>query len=137
MVDLEAEERTVREVSEAWFAAELRRDEEACLAPLAPEFTVQTEGYRTITDLATMRSYWEDFFKVPYIDIVLEPRDVVVAASGDIAYDIGPWTVVFDEDGQRSEATGKSTIIWRKLGGQWKSVLLSFSMDAAPAATPD
>ena len=65
-------------------------------------------------------------------DIVMDPRTVEVAASGELAYDVGPWAVVFEGEDGCTEAPGKSTIVWRKLDGEWKCVLMSFSMDAPP-----
>jgi ketosteroid isomerase-like protein len=136
-VDLESEEQTVREVSAAWFAAEVRRDMEAALSYLAPDAVIQAGEVPTM-DKTAMRSYWEEFFKLPYTDIALsEPRTIVVAGSGDIAYDIGPWVVIFEGEDGRSELPGKSTIIWRKLNDEWKSVLLSFSLDAPSVPSTD
>jgi len=88
---------------------------------------------------AGMGSYWEEvFFPTPYADIVLsEPRTIVVAASGDIAYDIGPWMVVFEGEDSPIEVPGKSAIVWRKSGDQWKSVFMSFSFDAPAVAATD
>jgi ketosteroid isomerase-like protein len=89
-------------------------------------------------DKSGMRSYWEAFFQLPYTDIPLtEPRAIVVADSGEIAYDVGPWKVVLDGEDRSSDLYGKSTIIWRKADGEWKAVLLSFSLDAPSVAATD
>jgi len=137
-IDLVAEEQAVRETSAAWFATEVRRDLEAALSYLAPDAVIQGEGIPTMSK-AGMGSYWEEvFFPTPYADIVLsEPRTIVVAASGDIAYDIGPWMVVFEGEDSPIEVPGKSAIVWRKSGDQWKSVFMSFSFDAPAVAATD
>ena len=136
-IDLDTEEKTIRKLTTDWFADEIRRDMEASLSYLAPNAVIQTEGAPTINGIAAMRSFYEEFFKIPYADVVMEPRTVVVAASGDLAYDIGPWKVVFEGEDGRTEAPGKSTIIWRKFNGQWKCVLMSFSMDNPPTQSTD
>lgn len=128
-VDLAAEEVAIRRLTADWFAAETRRDIEASLSYLAPDAVIQPEGAPTITDMTAMRGLYEEFFQVPFTDLVMEPRTVVVAASGDLAYDIGPWKIVFEGPYGRTEAPAKSTIIWRKVEGQWKAVVMSFSMD--------
>ena len=133
-IDLAAEEAAIRELTADWFAAEARRDIEASLSYLAPDAVIQPEGAATITDSAETRALYEEFFAAPFTDLVMEPRTVVVAASGDLAYDVGPWRMVFEGPDGRAEAPGKSTIIWRKVDGQWKVVVMSFSMDTPPAA---
>jgi ketosteroid isomerase-like protein len=136
-IDLAAEEQAIRKLTADWFADEIRRDMEASLSYLAPDAVIQPEGAPTIVGIAAMRSLYEEFFKIPYADVVMEPRTVVVAASGDLAYDIGPWKMVFEGEEGRTEAPGKSTIIWRKLNGQWKAVVMSFSMDTPPGPSTD
>ena len=82
-------------------------------------------------DAPSMREFWEEFFNLPYTDIVMGPRTVEIAESGELAYDFGSWTVVFDEESEPSEAAGKSTIVWRKQDGEWKCAVMTFSMDGA------
>jgi ketosteroid isomerase-like protein len=43
---------------------------------------------------------------------------VVVAASGDMAYETGTWTM----SNEGTQDTGKYITVWRKLGGQWKAI---------------
>ena len=136
-VDVESETQTIRETSAAWFATEIERDLDGAMSYLAPDAVIQAADVPTM-DKAGMRAFWTEFFKLPYTDIPLtEPRSIEVAKSGEVAYDIGPWKVVLDTEGGSSELFGKSTIIWRKLNGEWKVVLLSFSMDAPAAASAD
>ena len=132
-LDTSAEEQIIRKQTENWFAAEVDRDLDACLVYLAPDAVVQPEGVPTIHDSAGTRAFWAEFLKLPYSDIVMEPRSVVIADSGDLAYDIGPFKVVFEGDDGVMEAPGKSTIVWRKTDGEWQCVVMSFSMDAPPA----
>jgi uncharacterized protein (TIGR02246 family) len=136
-IDLADEEQAIRKLTTDWFADEIRRDMEASLSYLAPDAVIQPEGAPTIEGTAAIRCLWEEFFKMPYTDLVMEPRTVVVAESGDLAYDIGPWKMVFEGEEGRTEAPVKSTIVWRKLNGQWKAVVLSFSMDTPPAPATD
>jgi ketosteroid isomerase-like protein len=132
-VDLAAEEAGLRQSTTEWFAAEVRRDMEACLSYVAPDVVIQPEGAPTITGVTEMRALYEEFFEVPFTDLVMEPRTIVVAQSGDLAYDLGGWKMIFEGPDGKTEAPGKSTIIWRKIDGEWKAVVMSFSMDTPPA----
>ena len=137
MIDLNAEEQTIRKLTTNWFADEVRRDMEASLSYAAPDIVIQAEGTPTITGVTAMRSFYEEFFKTPYTDLVMEPRTVVLAESADLAYDIGAFKIVFEGEDGRTEASAKSTIVWYKLNGQWKVVVVSFSMDTPLATSTD
>jgi ketosteroid isomerase-like protein len=110
---------------------------EASLSYLAPDVVVQTEGAPEIQGIDATRTLYEGFFAIPYVDLVGVPRTVVVAASGDLAYDIGPSNFVFEGDDGLTEVPAKSTIIWQKLNDQWKVVVLSVTADTPPAASTE
>ena len=134
-VDLESEAQAVREESAAFFAAELNRDLEGFLSYLAPDAVIQVGDVPTM-DVGGLRTYTDAFFKLPYTDITYtEPRNIVVAESGDMAYDFGAWTVILEGEDRSSDLFGKSTIIWRKINGEWKAVVMSFSLDAPAVAS--
>ena len=80
-----------------------------------------------------MRAAYEEFFKIPFTDWVMEPRTVFVAESGDLAYDLGSFKMVIEDSEDRTEIPQKSTNIWRKLEGQWKCVVMTFSSDTPPS----
>jgi uncharacterized protein (TIGR02246 family) len=134
-VNLDGEAGAIRKRTSDWFAAESRRDLEASLSFLAEDAVIQPEGGPTITGRAAMRALYEEFFKEAFTELVMKPRTIVVAASGDLAYDIGPWSMVTEGPQGRTEVPGKSTIIWRKVAGEWKAALMSFSMDASPSTS--
>ena len=135
-VDRGAEERAIRQLTTDWFAAEKRRDMEAALNYLSPDAVIQPEGTPTVVGVEGMRSLYKEWFALPYTDLVMEPRTVVVASSGDLAYDIGPWQVVTESSSGKTAVAGKSTIVWKKLNGQWKAVVMTYSMDAPSAPQP-
>ena len=80
------------------------------------------------------RSFYEAQFKLPISDVQMGPRTVVVASSGDLAYDVGAFTGLIPGGAQPAELKAKSTIVWRKVDGKWKVVVCSFSTDAPPPA---
>jgi uncharacterized protein (TIGR02246 family) len=136
LVDVEAEKEIISKLTKDWFAAELQHDTEASLSFLAPDAVVHMEGAPAIVGTAALRALYEEFFKIPFTDWVLEPRTVVVSTSGDLAYDIGSFKMVIEGPEGRREEPQKSTIIWRKLDNQWKVAVCCFSNDSpqAPAS---
>ena len=132
-VDLAQEAQIIRQLTNDFIAAETRRDMEASMGFLAPDAIIQPAGAPTINTPEGMRALYKEFFALPYTDIVMEPRTVVVAPSGDMAYVVGPWRMVTASKAGKQEDLGKSTIIWKKTNGEWKAVVMTFSGDAAPA----
>jgi uncharacterized protein (TIGR02246 family) len=137
LVDVAAEEEAIRKLTTDWFADELSRDMEASLSYLAPDAMFQFEGAPTVVGTTAIRAAYEEIFKLPFTDWMIEPRTVVVAASGDLAYDIGSFKMVFEGPEGRTEAPQKSTIIWRKLEDQWKVAICCFSSDTPPGPTSE
>lgn len=135
VVDVAKEEEAIRQLTKAWFADEIRRDMEASLSYLAPDAVVQGEGTATITSSSGMRALYEELFNIPYTDVVMDPRTVVVSSSGDLAYDVGTWKMIISGPQGVTEAPGKSTIIWRKSEDRWKAVVMAFSMDQPAVPT--
>ncbi len=128
-INLDAEEETIRKLATDLAASFKRRDMERYLSHLAPDVVIQQEATAPIIGKATLRALFEEYFRMPFTDYVLETRTVVLAASGDLAYSIVATKIVFGE----TEGPGKATIIWRKSDGQWKAVVINHSLDISGA----
>jgi uncharacterized protein (TIGR02246 family) len=132
VIDLAAEKETIRKLTPDLLDAELRRDMEASLSYFAPDAVIQLEGARipgppTVTGTAAIRAMYQEIFEMPYTDIVWEPQTIVIAASGDLAYEIGTMKIVFEGPDATTVAPGKATIIWRKSDNQWKASIMHVS----------
>ena len=136
-VDSAAEADAIRQRFADWVEAENRRDLEASVSFLTADAIIHAAGVPAMQGLDAARDVWSGMFEIPYSVIEdVEPRTVVVAASGDMAYDIGNWRLVLPSDSGTTEEKGKSAIIWQKRDGEWMAVAITFSMDA-PAASPE
>ena len=136
-VDTAAEAQVVRKRYADWVEAEKRRDLEAALSFLAPDAVVQGGDAPAIKGLAAARALWKEIFAIPYTDMVdVEPRTVVVAQAGDMAYDYGNFKIILPGLNGHTEVRAKSLVVWKKVDGQWKAVVDTFSMDAPSAPPP-
>jgi uncharacterized protein (TIGR02246 family) len=122
----------ILDLTQQWFADERRRDLEASLSYLAPDVVLQPEGAPQMQGMEAARALWEGFFALPWVDLVVEPRSVTVSQSGDMAYDVGEWSMVMEDEAGRVEQQAKSLIVWENRDGEWKVVALTFSMNAGP-----
>ena len=119
--------------TEDWFAVETRRDMEASLAFMSSDVVIHTEGAPAIVGLEAARSLYEEFFKIPFVELEFLPRDINIAESSEVAYDIGPFNFVFDGDDGQFRTPAKSLLIWNKTDGEWMCVALAFT-GSAPSA---
>jgi len=132
-VDNAAEVTAVRKRYSDWVQAEKRRDLEAAMSFLAPDAVVQGGDAPAIKGIEAARVLWKEIFSIPYTDMVdIEPRTVVVAKSGDMAYDAGNFKIIIPGEHGSTEVRAKSLVVWQKIDGQWKAVVNTFSMDAPP-----
>jgi uncharacterized protein (TIGR02246 family) len=130
-VDAVAVERTIHHLTDSIVAAEVRRDVETVLDAYAPDAILQVPGIPPVLGREAIRPVLKEFLALPFTDEVLKGRQVVVAASGDLAYDIGEDNLITRGPTGQTEEAGKSIIIYRQIGGQWKIVANSYSTNAA------
>ena len=122
-VDLAAEERTIRDYSIKWLAAEQDRD-------LLTVMSFMDANVTTIFDGKVVRGR-------PAVEADTEARwqamgdarvewatgSVVVSAAGDLAYEQGSWTLDPGGLANPDAETGEFVCIWRKADGDWKVVV--------------
>ena len=122
-VDLAAEEATIRDYSMKWLAAEQDRDLLTVMSFMDADVTTIFDGKvvrgRPAVEADT-QARWEAMG-----DTRLEwaTGSVVVAASGDLAYERGAWTVDPGGLANPDAETGEFVCIWRKVDGDWKVVV--------------
>lgn len=129
-IDLEKEKAVIQALTNAWFTAETNRDIETCLSFLAPEIIVHPGEIPPFSGIDAMRADLEGFFSASFKAIVPKNRSVIIAAAGDMATDFGEWQITWEDENGEMYSSGKSTIIWKKFGSEWKCVHLSYSSTA-------
>jgi ketosteroid isomerase-like protein len=123
----------ISSITEEWFAAETRRDMEASLSFMSSDVVIHTEGAPPIVGREAARSLYEEFFKIPFVELECLPREIKIAESGEMAYDVGPFNFVFDGDNGPMRTPAKSLLIWKKADEEWVCVALAFTGSAPPA----
>ena len=131
--NLTAEREAIHKLSSEMLSAVARRDLEASISFMAPDAIIQREASPIITGTTAIRAMIEEIFESPYMDFVWETETVELAATGDLAYEIAAFKVVFDGPDGRMGVPGKATIIWRKTDGHWQAVVWNYSMDVPGA----
>ncbi len=133
-VDIAAEEQTIRDSSMQWLAAEQGRDLLTVMsfmdANVVSIFDGQIHRGRAAVEAATQARWAAQ----PDGTIEWVTNSVKVAASGDLAYELGSWTTDPDGPADSAAETGEFVCVWKKVDGQWKAVVDAGSTIKKPKA---
>ncbi|NJD17978.1 MAG: DUF4440 domain-containing protein [Gemmatimonadetes bacterium] len=117
VVDLAAEEQAIRAASAAWLAAAQSKDWASAAANFAddgiayPDHKDPVVG--PVANRAAMESQWAG---TPNATITWTTTKVVVAASGDLAYEMGSFVLANEGEEDR----GNYVTVWKKTAAAWK-----------------
>ncbi len=116
-VDLGAEAQAVRDASAQWMQAVQTKDWAAAAAFFAPEGMSFPENEQPLVGPAAIQAHSEASAAALPGTVSWATDQVVVATAGDMALEIGTWTVTSDT----APDTGKYITVWQKVDGQWKA----------------
>lgn len=119
-VDLAAEEQTIRDLSMQWMQAAQAEDAAAVAALFTADGTTIFDGEMVVGPAAIQTQMEADIAEMPDAEISWTTNAVQVAASGDMAYERGSWTVDPDGMGEMEPVGGEYVTVWIKEAGEWK-----------------
>lgn len=127
-VDLQAEEQQIRQATLDWFDAENRKDLETIMGFVADGMVAQFPGTPMIEGKEAVRGVMEGFL-ASMVSIASGPMTIVVSGQGDIAYQFGTSTAIFQGPDGDVEDPQKYLFVWQKIEGEWKAVAGASSSD--------
>jgi tetratricopeptide (TPR) repeat protein len=110
---------------DAYEAAMQAGDAAAITAMHHPSAIILPGGEPAVSGLEALTAYFADEYAEPS-PVDLESRNIVVATSGDMAYDIGATSW--------QGGTGKYLTVYRRIGDRWMIVADTWNNDAPAAA---
>ncbi len=128
--ELEAE---VLARSDAIAAAEMSEDYEAAITFFVPDPILQMANAPQIQERDGLMEMYETVM-APALEFESTRTDLVLAASGDMAYEYGINRLVFETPDGPLEDMGKYLAVWRKIDGEWFVAALAVSSDQPPPA---
>ena len=121
-IDLAAEEQAIRDSSKQWLEAERGRDLLTVMSFMDANVTTIFDGVvhrgRAAVEAAT-QARWEAY---PDGAIEWATGSVHVGSGGDVAYELGAWTMDPGGLADPEAETGEFVCVWKKVDGQWKVV---------------
>jgi uncharacterized protein (TIGR02246 family) len=137
-VDLAAEAQAVRDRSAAWMQMSQAKDVAGIVDGVFTTDAVTLSDGNVRKGSAEIRAAFEaDLAKAPNATINWTTNHVHVAASGDLAYELGSFSFDPDGAGEAAAEEGEFVTVWTKVDGTWRAAVDSGTVrKAAEAAAP-
>lgn len=134
-VNEQAEEQAIRDLVRRWDAAIAAKDLDAVAGMYMEDAVLMPPNAPLVRGRAAIRSGWSDMFQTPGFSLSVTPTTVDVAASGDMAEEVGTWRFSGETPQGPMSDEGKYVVVWKKVDGEWKVSSDIFNSDK-PAAPP-
>ena len=131
-VDIASEEQRLRELDRQWQAAAAANDAAKFASFYAPDAMMLSAEMPIVKGRANIEEGIRQMFNTPGLVFRFNQQLLDVAASGDMAYDIGDVSVTVNGN----ESKGKYLVVWKKINGEWKAVADANSTNAPAPAPP-
>jgi uncharacterized protein (TIGR02246 family) len=135
--DAAAVEEYIRSLDVRFEQAMSAGDTEALVSLYASDAVVQAPGMPRAEGIDAIRSVWQQMFAtgVP-TDVSLDTETIVVSAGGDMAYQVGTFSMAAPgPDGSSITEAGKFLTIHKPTeGGEWKIAVDTWNSDQMPGA---
>ncbi len=134
-VDPATVESAIHAINRQMEQAVASRNVDAIVALYATDAVFMPPNTAALRGHAAIRGNWAEALKLPNASLRLTPTRIDVAASGDLATDVGTYTFSFTGDQGPVNDRGKYMVRFAKVGTEWKIANDIFNSDL-PAAAP-
>jgi ketosteroid isomerase-like protein len=117
-----ADEAAIRAALDEWAAAAQAKDAQKFASFYAADGILMLEQAPDAVGMAALKEDTAGMMGDPNFSLSFAPDELVVARSGDLAYDVGSYTLtVSDPAGDPMTIKGRYVDVWKKdASGQWK-----------------
>lgn len=130
-----ADEAAIRAASKAWSVSSQAKDARKFAAFYTDDATFLVEGGADLKGTAALVEGFSGMMGDPNFALSFETDTVTVARSGDLAYELGPYSLTVSRPDKTPATTkGHFLVVWRKQAdGSWKAAADAPVSDPAPA----
>lgn len=135
--DVAADEQALRELANRWEAEIAAKDSVAIAGHYATDGLLIVPYEKPHRGTAAIQSAWGRLLADPNASLTVEPEDLRVAESGDLAYERGTYQLSFDTPQGPVNDRGSFVIVWEKRDGEWKAAVDIVSTEVFPGPPPE
>ncbi len=123
-IDIAAEEQAVRDRSMEWMKFVAAKDAAAIGSGILAANSVNMyDGVINEGAAAVQAASEANYAAQPNLTVTWTTDEVHVAASGDLAYELGTTTEDADGAGEAAPTSGRFVTVWTKADGTWRAVV--------------
>ncbi len=120
MVEPATVEQEIRDLDKKWVGAVVRGDLAMIVGFYAPDGAFLLPNAPPAVGPEAVGKAWKGLMGLPNVSLNFRPTRIDVAASGDLATDIGTYDLTFSGESGRVRDEGKYVVVWKKINGEWK-----------------
>lgn len=113
-------EQEIRDLDKKWVGAVVRGDLAMIVGLYAPDGAFLLPNAPPAVGPEAVGAAWKGLMSLPNVSLNFRPTRIDVAASGDLATDIGTYDLTFSGESGRVRDEGKYVVVWKKINGEWK-----------------
>jgi uncharacterized protein (TIGR02246 family) len=125
--DQQASVQQIGMLHEQWVAAVKSKDIGTIAGLYATDGVIMPPNAGSAQGREAIRKSWEQLLQLPDVSFAFEPSTIKTAEAGDMAYEIGTYTLSFKSTQGRAEDIGKYVVVWTNEGGAWKAAVDVFN----------
>lgn len=131
MADRNSEAAKIAALNKAWLDLVARRDAQAIGRLYAEDGAILPADQPIAIGPKEVAGVWAGFLKLPSFTLNFRTTKLDIAKSGDLASDLGTYSLAFDDGKRRVRDVGKYVVVWKKVDGKWKVAADIFNSDRA------
>jgi uncharacterized protein (TIGR02246 family) len=124
------DEQMIRDLDAEWSHAAENKDAHKFATFYSETGSAMPFNAPAATGRAKVRELWRALMAKPGFSLRFAPTHIEVAASRDLAFDVGTFVLTLDDDkGTSMTIPGKYVVVWKKQDGEWKAEADIFNTD--------
>ena len=116
------DEAAIRSASRDWAAAAAAKDADKFASFYTEDAVVMLSGEPDFKGKAAIQEALGGMMKDPAFNLTWQTESIEVARSGDLAYEVAPYSITMTDPKTKKPSTekGVGVTVWRKENGAWK-----------------
>jgi uncharacterized protein (TIGR02246 family) len=132
----QAASEAIRAVSARWLQAVEAGDADRVAEHYATDGAFLVPNVPLARGRDAVRAVWAQLLSAPNVALTWAPTSVEVAAAGDLAWEMGSYTLSMDGPDGRLEDDGKYVVVWRSGPDGWEVAADIFNSSRTSSANP-